>query len=75
MRRAGTVLRIAQGRLVVRAPGPEPPDFGETVLDEHLESVGTIVDVFGPVDRPYLTVVPLDSINPPSLLNEPLYLR
>lgn len=84
MRRAGTVVRIAQGKLVVRLPGPDGsgsgsgpdrPDIGVTVLDENLETVGRVVDVFGPVDRPYLTVTPVDSVNPPSLLNAPLYVR
>ncbi|MFW6384756.1 MAG: H/ACA ribonucleoprotein complex subunit GAR1 [Halodesulfurarchaeum sp.] len=84
MRRAGTVVRIAQGKLVVRTPetdgrnsesGSDRPDIGVTVLDENLETVGRVVDVFGPVDHPYLTVSPVDSINPPTFLNAPLYVR
>lgn len=75
MHRAGTVVRISQGRLVLRAPGTEHPEIGETLHDESLEQVGRVVDVFGPIERPYLTVTPADSVHPPSLLNSPLYVR
>ena len=75
MRRAGTVVRISQGRLVVRTPEAEHPEIGETVLDESLNDVGRIVDVFGPVERPFLTVTPAGSANLPSMLNSPLYVR
>ncbi|MFB6153063.1 MAG: H/ACA ribonucleoprotein complex subunit GAR1 [Halodesulfurarchaeum sp.] len=75
MHRAGTVARIAQGLLVVRSPDESHPDIGMVVVDENLQDVGQVVDVFGPVDRPYLAVTPEDSIHPPTLLNEPLYVN
>lgn len=75
MRRAGTVVRISQGLVVVRAEDAEQPGIGATVLDETLEAVGRVVDVFGPVDRPYLAVTPADDRHLPALLGDTLYLR
>lgn len=75
MRRAGTVVRLAQGVLVVRCDDRDSADIGETVVDENLDDVGRIVDVFGPVQRPYLAVSPNDDVHPPSVLGDTLYLR
>jgi len=58
MRRAGEVVRVAQGLAVVRAPGEEVPGEGTTLVDESLAEVGEVVAVFGPVERPYLAVAP-----------------
>lgn len=58
MRRAGRVVARAQGVLVVRGAGGDPPDIGTTVVDAQLDALGTVVDVFGPVTRPYLAVSP-----------------
>lgn len=73
MRRAGTVVRVAQGLAIVQAADADHPDIGTTVLDESLADVGRIVDVFGPVERPYLAVSP--AAEAPALLGEPLYVR
>ncbi len=75
MRRAGTVERISQGLLVVRTTDERYPSLGEHLLDDRLERVGTVVDVFGPVDRPWLAVDPASDTDPPLLLGEPLYVR
>ncbi|MFB6267161.1 MAG: H/ACA ribonucleoprotein complex subunit GAR1 [Halodesulfurarchaeum sp.] len=75
MQRAGTVVRIAQGLLIVRAPDGTHPDIGESVIDENLEEVGQIVDVFGPRNRPYLAVSPAEEVHPPALLNTRLYVN
>jgi len=92
MRRAGEVVRVAQGKLVVRAPGEaadeadtadEVPgeadhghvDVGTELVDEELSEVGRVVDVFGPVARPYLAVVPADGVQPAELLGARLYAR
>lgn len=58
MKRVGEIVGATQGVAVVRAPGDEHPGIGTTVIDEQLEDVGRVVDVFGPVDRPYLAVTP-----------------
>jgi RNA-binding protein len=75
MHRAGTVVRIAQGLLVLRTDGSDHADIGAMVVDETLSGVGRVVDVFGPVDQPYLAVTPDDEVHPPSILGERLYLR
>ncbi|MEE6210257.1 Gar1/Naf1 family protein [Salarchaeum sp. III] len=75
MRRAGTVTRTAQGLAIVRCEGEDHPDIGATVVDSSLDSVGRVVDVFGPTDRPYLAVTPADGVHVPALLGDTLYLR
>lgn len=75
MQRAGTVVRLAQGVLVVRCDDRDRASIGDIVVDEALDAVGRVVDVFGPVQRPYLAVTPDDDVHPPSVLGETLYLR
>ena len=76
MRRVGEVVRTAQGLAVARVPeGEEPADIGTMVLDDSLSTVGRVVDVFGPVERPYVAVTPSDSVALADLLGRPLYAR
>ncbi|WP_254832005.1 H/ACA ribonucleoprotein complex subunit GAR1 [Haloglomus salinum] len=75
MRRLGEVVRTAQGLAIVRCPDDGHPDIGTMVLDEDLETVGRVVDVFGPVERPYLAVTPDDGVVLPSLVGGPVYAR
>ena len=74
MRRAGEVVRVAQGLAVVRAPGEEFPDVGAKLVDESLEEVGEVVAVFGPVEGPYLAVTP-DAEPVARLVGETVYAR
>lgn len=74
MRRVGTVVRTAGGVAVARSPDESHPDIGRAVVDDTLETVGRVVDVMGPVSRPYLVVSPADG-SPAELLNERLYVR
>ena len=76
MRRVGEVVRTANGLAIVRVPeGDEPADVGTETLDESLTTVGRVVDVFGPVDRPYVAVSPIDRADLPALLGAKLYAR
>lgn len=75
MRRAGRVVGEAQGIAVVRSEDETHPSIGTDVLNDELTTVGTVVDVFGPVERPYLAVSPDGKRTPVSLLNEMLYVR
>ena len=75
MKRVGEVVRTAQGLAIVRASDDDHPGIGATVLDERLSEIGRVVDVFGPVARPYLGVVPDDRSALPGLLGEKLYVR
>jgi len=75
MRRIGTVSRTAQGLAIVRLDDDDDtPDIGTMVLDESLSTVGRIVDVFGPVDRPYVAVT-ADDDSPARLVGSKLYAR
>jgi RNA-binding protein len=75
VRRLGTVTRTAQGLAIVRPDGGDTPDIGTMAVDESLSGVGRVVDVFGPVDRPYLAVSPDDHRRLPDLLGTKLYAR
>ncbi|MFB6072822.1 MAG: H/ACA ribonucleoprotein complex subunit GAR1 [Halobacterium sp.] len=75
MERAGDVVRTAGNVAVVRSDGSDHPDIGTPVVDESLDSVGRVVDVFGPVERPYLAVSPDDDVHLPRLVGETLYVR
>ena len=78
MRRVGTVVRTAQGLAIARVDAEresEPPEIGLMVVDESLSTVGRVVDVFGPVDRPYVAVTPADGVTLASLMGGKLYAR
>jgi len=75
VRRLGTVTRTAQGLAIVRYEADEDPDIGLTAVDESLSTVGRVVDVFGPVDAPYLAVSPADTVSLTDLLGSKLYTR
>jgi RNA-binding protein len=77
MRRVGEVVRTAQNLAVVRVPEgqDDPPNVGDRVVDESLTAVGEVVDVFGPVSRPYVAVSPEAGVSLPDLVGKPLYAR
>lgn len=74
MRRLGAVVRVVAGKLVVRCPAETTPTIGETAVDEDLATAGRVVDVFGPVDRPY-AVVAAEREARATLLGARLYVR
>ncbi|WP_311171002.1 H/ACA ribonucleoprotein complex subunit GAR1 [Halobellus ordinarius] len=75
MQRLGTVSRMAQGLLVVRCDGPDHPDIGAEAVDESLSTVGRVVDVFGPVTRPFVAITPEANVREATLVGERLYAR
>jgi len=75
MRRVGEVVRVAQGLAVVRCPDADHPDIGVRVVTEGLDEAGRVVDVFGPVYRPYVAVTPDDDVRLAMLVGSPLYAR
>lgn len=75
MNRVGEVVRTAQGLAVVRVPDEAYPRIGSEVLDDSLSAVGRVVDVFGPVSRPYVAVAPDEGVLPATLLGKKLYAR
>jgi len=58
MKRVGTVVRATNSLAVARSTDDTTPDLGTTVIDEELDDIGTVVDVFGPVEQPYLSISP-----------------
>lgn len=75
MRRAGTVVGNAQSVVVVRAESDDHAAVGDSLVDERLESAGRVVDVFGPVERPYLAVSLAGNTDGVTLVGETLYAR
>lgn len=75
MRRVGSVERLAQGLAVVRATDETYADVGTSLVDDELASVGEVVDVFGPVERPYMALSPASGVHLPALLGSALYAR
>jgi RNA-binding protein len=47
-----------EGLIIVRSDAA--PDHGDVVYDEKQKRIGTVKRVFGPVDRPYVSVVPAE---------------
>ncbi|PSP99860.1 H/ACA RNA-protein complex protein Gar1 [Halobacteriales archaeon QS_5_70_17] len=75
MNRVGEVVRTAQGLAILRATGDDRPEIGLAVIDESLDPVGRVVDVFGPAERPYVAVDPDGDVRLPGLLGQVLYAR
>jgi len=71
MKRAGEVVRVAQGLAIVRCPDEAHPDIGTELSDQEPTTTGRVVAVFGPVERPYLAVDPRSE--PAMLLGSKLY--
>lgn len=75
MYKLGDVVRTAQGLAIVRCPDDEPPEVGTEAVDEQLNAIGRVVDVFGPVSRPYVAVSPDENVALAMLLGKKLYGR
>ncbi|AAG19695.1 MULTISPECIES: H/ACA ribonucleoprotein complex subunit GAR1 [Halobacterium] len=75
MERAGSVTRTAGTIAVVRTDADAHPPIGAMLVDQQLDTVGRVVDVFGPVERPYLAVSPDDGVHLPGLVGDTLYKR
>lgn len=74
MKRVGAVVGVAQGVAVVRSKDEEYPDVGTEVVTDSLDQVGRVVDVFGPVDKPYVAISP-DTDRVAHLVGDLLYAR
>jgi len=73
MKPLGEVVRTAQGLVIVRLRDADHPDLGTAVVDQDLAAVGRVVDVFGPVEQPYVAVSPGEDLAPATLLGAKLY--
>lgn len=75
MDRVGTVVKISQGLLVVRSDTESYPNVGSNVIDAQLVPVGSVVDIIGPKNRPFIIVSPEESGELAPYLNSRLYTR
>ncbi len=57
MREVGDVVSHFKRFIICRTKKRAKVLLGETVYSEEGEVVGTVVDVFGPVDTPYLKIL------------------
>jgi RNA-binding protein len=65
LQRIGSVLHVSSSRsLILKAA--HVPRLGDKVVNDKLNNVGMVFDVFGPVPSPYVAVKP--SVDDPSLL-------
>jgi len=71
LQRIGSVLHVSSTKnMILKAENI--PHVGDRVVDENLNHVGTVFDVFGPVSSPYVAVRP--SVEESSLfVNHVLY--
>lgn len=57
MRRLGTVLHVSShGHIILR--GEAAPRENTKVVDKKLREIGRVIDIFGPVKKPYISVKP-----------------
>ncbi|MDR2865905.1 MAG: Gar1/Naf1 family protein [Methanomassiliicoccaceae archaeon] len=55
----GVVEEVShEGLIIVR--GDVTPEHGNAVYDAKQKRIGTVKRIFGPVDRPYISVIPSD---------------
>lgn len=73
MKRLGTAVRTASGLVIVRTDGT--PRIGADAISESLDTVGTVVDVFGPVESPYAAVSPSGNATLSRFVGETLYTK
>jgi len=48
----------SDGRMIVI--GETAPEIGDSVFDTKKKHIGSVKRIFGPVDKPYVSVVPAD---------------
>jgi RNA-binding protein len=65
LQRLGRVLHVSPSRNII-IKIENTPKIGETVVDENLKPIGTVFDLFGPVQAPYVAVRP--TVKEPSKL-------
>ena len=73
MKRIGEVKTITGSIAVVRGEDQTRPKIGTKVIDEKLEKVGHIVDIIGPVSRPYIVIKIREGVK--DILKKRLYSR
>ncbi|MBT8171676.1 Gar1/Naf1 family protein [Candidatus Bathyarchaeota archaeon] len=71
MHRIGHVLHVSNTKNMILKV-ENIPHIGDDVINEKLDIVGTVFDVFGPTRSPYVAVKPKNH-NPEKFVNDLLY--
>ncbi len=73
LRRLGKVLHVSRNGLLILRTDKTPP-IGARVVDININTVGFIIDVFGPVKEPYVAVRPQKGIDTLASVGQILYM-
>jgi RNA-binding protein len=73
VRRLGKVIHVSQQGSIILKTDKTPP-IGATVVDKKVQQIGSVLDVFGPVKEPYVSVRPSGGVDSSKLVGQVLYL-
>ncbi|MDQ1283526.1 MAG: RNA-binding protein, partial [Euryarchaeota archaeon] len=78
MKRLGTALHVVQNKLIVQSEqvvGSETsiPRTNSWVVDQKRTRVGKVLDIFGPINRPYIIVRPNRDVDAAAHVGKKLY--
>ena len=71
MRRMGKIINVIERRIIVSSSFA--PRMYSAVYDSDLKLIGWVVDVFGPVNTPYVRVKIKSNVSPQTIKGEYLY--
>ncbi|MDD1760845.1 MAG: Gar1/Naf1 family protein [Methanothrix sp.] len=79
MKRLGTALHVVQNKLIVQSEqvvGSETsiPRTNSWVVDQKRTRVGKVLDIFGPINRPYIIVRPNRDVDAAAHVGKKLYI-
>jgi rRNA processing protein Gar1 len=73
MKRIGQIKTTIDSIAIVRGDDETCPDIGTKVVDERLEEMGHVVDIIGPISRPYILIK--TKMHDESIVGKRLYSR
>lgn len=74
LKKLGLIQNISfNGNFIVQSKFT--PQLGSIVIDNKTKEVGKIINVFGNIKKPYVSIRPFNRKNAIKLLNKPIYLR
>ena len=79
MKRLGTALHVVQNKLIVQSEsvvGSESsiPRKNSWVVDQKRTKIGKVLDVFGPINNPYIIVRPNRDVDAAAHVGKKLYI-
>lgn len=63
----------SQNHIIVRANFP--PSIGSHVVTDSNSPIGKVIDVFGPVESPFVSIKPFGSVSPSIILEQTLFIK